>query len=116
MSTRTKFKSEALDFLSEFKDKIRQNKREILTPINLYQFVFNYLRYSEHINAWNTVTSQRSTFNKVKEYFGDIPLTDLNTNAITEYLHYRLRKVSVYVARRDMAYLSGGFRYAVAHN
>ncbi len=116
ISTHSKLKSEAYQFLTEFKEKIKQKQRLVLTPITFNQFVFNYLKYSEHINSWNTILSQKSTFNAAKEFFGNIQLTDLTSNKVTEYLHFRLRNGSVYVARRDMAYLSGSFRYAIAQN
>jgi len=54
----------------------------------------------------------KATFNILLRHFGDIPLSELTTAKIEDYLHTRLKK-SIFVARHDLANLSCALNKAV---
>ena len=58
ISTHSRLKSEAYDFLTDFKDKLKQRQKEILTPINFYLFVFelSVLQWAYQFLEYNTFT------------------------------------------------------------
>ena len=53
VSTHTKLKSEAYKFLTNFEQEIKSRKENKLSPIELRQFSFEFLVYSESIHSWN---------------------------------------------------------------
>lgn len=116
ISTRTKLKSEALKFLSNFSKELENRKQLKTTPIGLKSFLFEYLKHSEVIHSINTTKSIKSTVNALQNYFGDIPLSTVNKQKINEYISVRIKKASVYVGKSEKAYLSGIFKYAISKN
>jgi integrase len=114
ISTKTKIKSEALKFLSNFKEEINSRQSSKVIPIDLKSFLFEYLKHSEVIHSLNTTKSIRSTTNALSAYFGNIQLYDLTKQKISEYISHRIKQASVYVGKRETAYLSGIFNYAIS--
>lgn len=110
ISTRTKIKSEALKFLSNFNKESRKRKNS--NSILLDEFVRKFLMYSETIHSPKTTRDYRNTFNQLKKYFGNPQLQDITTQQLNEFLMFR-SKVSVYVRAKDLRYLKSSFNYAV---
>jgi hypothetical protein len=61
ISTRKKYKAEALKFFSNFKAEMERKENEI--PIPLDGFIFAFLKYSESIHSENTTKTFKTTFN-----------------------------------------------------
>ncbi len=113
ISTRTKLKSEALSFLTSFRQKLKERESLRTIPITLKDFSFEYLKYSESIHSINTTKSIKSFFHNLISYFGNCQLTDLSKDKLSDYSQDRLKQVSSYVVKREFAYLSVVCNFAV---
>lgn len=113
ISCKTKLKSEANTFLSEFSTKLKLRNQQKVIPITLRAFLWEYLKYSENIHSPNTTLSIISTVNKLNEYFKDKNINDITLNEFTDYIYYRLKTSSMYVANREIAYLSAMFNWGI---
>ena len=114
LSARTKIKGEALKFLSNFKDELKTRQSLKTIPINLKFFLFEYLKHSEVIHSENTTKSIKSTVNALIKYFGNIEVTSLNKEKISNYITYRIKQNSVYVGKRETAYLSAICKFGIS--
>ncbi|MCH7974894.1 MAG: site-specific integrase [Bacteroidetes bacterium] len=112
-STKEKLKPKATKFLFEFQKKIELERSQLVTPIRLKQYAFNYLRYSEPYFTDSTMKVYKTTFKYVLNHFGNVLLTELTTQAIEEYLHKRVRDTSIFAARKDLSNLSATLNKAV---
>ena len=116
VSTKTKYKSEALKFLSDFSKNLEEDKKRGFTAITIKDFRFEYLKHSESYHTWKTTINLKTTFNSLLKYFGNIPLTDLTKIKIEEYIRYKLRTVSIYCARKDLINIKASLNWGVQNN
>jgi integrase len=112
-STKTKLKKVALKKLGAFQKQLELEKTQEVIPIRLSRFAFDFLRSSEPYYTDNTMGVYKSTFRTVKNHFGDPMLIELTTQSIENFLFKRVREVSIYAARKDLANLSCCFNRAV---
>lgn len=115
-STGTKYKSEALKYLSNFESKLKEKQRLEFNLITLSKFRFEFLVYSESIHSWNHTKSIRTTFNELIKEIGNILLSELSKSTLQGYIEIRLRKVSPYAVKRDIANLSSAFNWGISKN
>jgi integrase len=113
ISTKTKLKSEALKFLTNFENEQKQRAQEKVTAISLKKLLFEYLKYSETIHSRNTTLSIKSTVNSLNGYFGETNFASIDRNKISQYLHFRMKASTPYVSKREKAYLSGIYNWAI---
>lgn len=113
ISTKAKLKSEAHKFLLDFSKKLKEQQTSKTIPIRLKEFLFEYLKYSESIHSYNTTLSIKSTTRAMFNYFGDIYVSALTNESISGYIRQRVSKASVYVGKREIAYLSGMLKWAI---
>jgi len=113
VTTKTKYKSEALKFLSTFEVELKENRTKII-PFN--DFVFQFLKYAEIIYSVNHWKSLRSTFNEATLYFGNVSISELTVPKLQEYFNYRLIKLSTYTVKRDIANFGSAFKWGIAQN
>ena len=116
ISTHTKHKSEAYKFLSNFEQEFKLRLQNKLSPIDLKKFTFEFLKYSETIHSSNHSKSIKTTFNEFIKFTGNISVSDINKKLIINFIELRLRKVSNYTVRRDLADLSSVFNWGVSKN
>ncbi|HET55572.1 MAG TPA: site-specific integrase [Ignavibacteria bacterium] len=116
ISTKTKLKSEAAKFLSEFKDHLQQRKDSKTIPVSIQHFITKFLIYSSHIHSENHTKSLRTTLIKLLEYSGDINLNELQKQKVISFIEWRLSKVSNRAVKRDIANLSSAFNWAIEKN
>ena len=116
ISTKRKKKNEAIKFLADFKNQLDNRKANKVIPISLEKFFFEYLKYSEGIHTTKSTQTIRSAVNSFLQYFGSIQLYDLNKKSISEYLQQRTLKVLPYVVKREIAFLSGMFNWAITRD
>ncbi|MCU7495027.1 MAG: site-specific integrase [Ignavibacteria bacterium] len=57
--------------------------------------------------------SIKSTVNSLNDYFCEIPFTSITYDALSTYIRQRVLKSSVYVGKRETAYLSGIYKWAI---
>jgi integrase len=113
ISTGTHLKSEANKFLSNLQRKIEEEKKQVVKPIRIKEFGFYYLRQREVHFAEKTIKVNKTTFKYLENYLGNIQLSDITRNNLEEYFNFRIKKTSIYTARRDMINVSASFNYAV---
>ena len=113
ISCKTKLKSEALKFLSNFQSEIKSRIASKVIPIDIKTFQFEYLKYSESIHSENTTKVFKVTFNFLLEYFGNVNLTEVTPQKLDGYFQKRIIDSSIYPARKDLINLSSAFNWAV---
>ena len=113
VSTKSKFKREALEFLSDFKRKNTEREKNKVIPILIKDFQFNFLKYSESIHSENTTKTFKVTFNFLSEHFGNGYLTEITSQKLDGYFQDRINDSSIYPARKDLINLSSAFNWAV---
>lgn len=116
ISTRTKYKSEAYKFLSNFEQEFKLRQQNKLSPIDLKKITFEFLKYSESIHSINHTKSIKTTFNEFYKFTGNISVSDINKKLIVNFIELRLRNVSNYTVRRDIADLSSVFNWGISKN
>lgn len=116
VSTKCKMKSDALKFLSNFSKELKHREKNSTVPINLSDFFFEYLKYSESIHSKNTILSIKSCVNSILLYFSDVPVTDLTELKLMDYFRHRSKKVSAYVVRREQVYFQSICKWAIKRN
>ena len=115
ISTKTKLKNEALKFLTNFENEQKLRAQEKVISISLKNLLFEYLKYSETIHSKNTTLSIKSTVNSLNNYFGEIDFHSIDKNKLSVYLQSRFRNQSPYVSKREKAYLSGIYNWAISN-
>lgn len=115
VSTRTKVKSEAREFLISFQSTFSERKKEKLEPLTLKQFRWKFLKHSESYHSWKTTLDYKSTFNEMEKYFGNILLTEFTHRSIEEFIQMKIRKRSLHTGRRHLINIKAMFNKAVAY-
>lgn len=113
ISAKTKFKVEANHFLIQFRKQYFEELANPIIPISLEKFRWNFLKYSESVHTVKTNKAFKVTFKFLLNYFGDIQLNSITTKEIQEYLLERIKRSSIYAARRDHINISSMFTKAV---
>lgn len=116
ITTKTKLKSEATKFLSEFKVYLQHRKESKTVSISIQHFITKFLIYSSHIHSENHTKSLRTTLIKLLEYSGNCNLNELNKQKVISFVEWRLSKVSNRAVKRDIANLSSAFNWAIEKN
>jgi integrase len=116
VATRTKFKSEALKFLSRFEKNLAQQVKLDFTKITLKDFAFQYLKHSESIHSPKTTRDYNQTFIFVQRYFGSLTIDTLTTKLMNNYIQHRIETSSIYQGRKDLINLKSAFNFAKKNN
>lgn len=74
----------------------------------------DFLKYSETVHSWNHTLSLRTTLKQFYLFCGEKLLSLLNKADIVNFVEKRLKNVSSYAVKRDIANLSSAFSYAVS--
>ncbi len=110
VSTRVKYKSEALSVLNEFRNKKLNTPPKQLT---LRQYRFEFLKASESYHSWKTTLDYRSTFNELEKEVGNIMISQFTQNQIEAFIQRKTREESVYTGRRHLINIKALFNKAV---
>lgn len=114
ISTKSKLKSEANIFLSEFNNELRERRKSKIIPIKLQDYIFQFLKYSESIHSINTTKTYQSTFKYFLDFFGNVELASISTKDLMNYFENRIRLSSIYRARIDRINLGYAFNKAIS--
>lgn len=115
LSTKTKNKSKAMMFLSNFKEELEKRQRQKVIPITFKNFINAFRSYSIANHTYKTAKDYKSVFNRFLEFTGDISLTNITEKMITEYLKGRSNK-SLHTSSKDLRYLKCAFGWAATQN
>ena len=114
ISTKTSIKSEALRFLTSFKNKVKEKQSLPAPIIQLSQFKYEFLKHSKAIHTEKTTKTFITTFKFFEEQMGNVPLSSILEKNIKQYIDYRITNASVYQARKDLINLSSCFNWAIS--
>jgi integrase len=114
ITTKTKLKSEAVKFLTNFKDEIKKKKEQKVIPINLTEFTEKYLEHSKAIHTIQTRNTFVTTFRFLNKYLSNALLENIKEKDIKAYIDNRITSASVYQARKDLINLSSCFNWAIS--
>ena len=112
ISTKANLKSDANKFLMNFKDELERRQSQKVIPINLKEFANQFRLHSALIHSYHTGKDYQSVFNMMLEKLGNIPLTNLTENVISDYLKQR-SQISLYTSSKDLRYLKSALGWAV---
>ncbi|MDQ7815389.1 MAG: tyrosine-type recombinase/integrase [Melioribacteraceae bacterium] len=111
ISTGTKFKTEALKFLSDFQEEIKKRNLSKVIPKTILEFRYEYASYSESVHRPKTTKRINSILKEFAEYFNNPQLSEIDMKQINSYLQHKA-KVSSYTAQQHLAYLRSAFKKA----
>ena len=114
ISTKTKLKSEANLFLSEFNKELKERKKCKIIPINLKDYIFRFLKYSESIHSINTTKIYQLTLNYFLDFFGNVEISLISSQDLINYFEHRIKISSIYRARIDRINLGSAFNKALS--
>lgn len=115
LSTKSRSKSKALKFLSNFKEELEKRQRQKVIPITFKNFINAFRSYSNANHTFKTAKDYKSVFNRFLEFTGEITLTNITETMITEYLKGRSKK-SLHTSSKDLRYLKCAFGWAITQN
>lgn len=113
VSTKTKYKSEAVKFLSNFKEEIQKRNDPKSSNILLDQFVQEFIQYSKTIHTPKTVKAYQQSLSFLQKYFDEIHLNEITNAKLLKYFENRIGISSIYQARKDLICFSSSFNYAI---
>jgi site-specific recombinase XerD len=113
ISTKTKYKSEAVKFLSNFKEEINKRNDPKSSSISLKEFIQEFLQYSHTIHTSKTVKAYGQSLSYLQKYFGDAQLKEITNGKLIKYFENRITISSIYQARKDLICFSSSFNYAI---
>jgi len=113
ISTKSKVKSEANQFFSNFHSELKERRKYKVIPITLRDFRFQFLKYSESIHTCKTTKAFTCSFNAIENYLGNIPLIEITTQKLMIFFQERIINTSIYAARKDYINLSSSFTKAI---
>ena len=114
ISTKERIKSEALKFLSNFQREVKARKESKAFPIPMRQFFNEFLKYSESVHSPKHTESLKATFSKFIHHTGNPLLSELKKENFIQYKETRLKEVSEYTVKRDIANLSSLFNWGIS--
>jgi integrase len=113
ISTKAKHKKDAYQFLSNFKEIIKEENKKITHPIDLMSFRFKFLKHSEAVHTPKTTKTFVTTFKYLLAFIGNAQLLEITDKKIRAFVDYRIKNPSLYQARKDLINISSCFNWAV---
>ena len=112
VSTRCKFKTDALKFLQTFKTEEHQ-KRIPKQVVLLQSFIGDYLVYAEGSYAKKSVALCRMSLNNLLAFLGNSPLASITPQCFDNYKVERLKHVSPVSVNVELRTIRSAFNTAV---
>lgn len=114
ISTKTKIKTEAFQFLSQFEKELEARKIQKLASITLSDYINLFLSYSRTIHTPKTQKGYSLTLSYIQNYLGEITLTEITQSKMSDYFEQRTKDSSIYQARKDLICFNSLFNKAIA--
>ena len=86
ISTKTKVKSEALNFITQLKEKVKDSKR--VKVLSLIEFIEEYQNFIEVGLSKKYLQSVKLSFKMLNNYTGDIYLNDLTMRKLEAFINH----------------------------
>lgn len=112
-STKTKIKSEAIKFLTEFRTELEKRKVQRLADILFSNYSNNFLTFSQLHHTEKTYKAYKGSIKKFNSFIGDLYLKEITHKKVNEYFENRIKTSSIFQARKDLICLKGLFNKAV---
>ena len=112
ISTHSNYKSDAIKFLTRFKDELKKREQNNIISVQLEAFINSFLIYSSNVHTYHTSKDYKSELNTLIKHFGNIHLNELTPKLLSDYLRER-GKISVYTNSKSLRYLKSIFTWAV---
>lgn len=106
ITTGTKSKKEALQFLQKF--QIEKNRKPEFYLKDIKQ---KFLVHSESIHSPKTNRDYKLTLDKFLHFTGNKIVSDITVNQVNEYLQHRIKESSTYQGRKDYINLKSFFNW-----
>ena len=116
LSTRTKLKSEAVKFLSNFERELEHKRNEKLKPVSLKEYCELFTYYSRNIHTPKTHRGYKQALKNLIKHFGDVMLKDVIHSELIAYFEKRVNESSIYQAKNDLICFSSFFNRAIAED
>jgi len=110
-STKSKRKSEALKFVSGFKEKQKQQKT-VKRHVTLSRFIDEYMQYSKTTHRPKTTADMKYILNEFKKIIGDKNLKQITVRDVEQFIALK-RNVSDVTAQKNYVKLASAFSTAV---
>lgn len=111
VSTNTKFKKEAYEFLTRFSKEYHSKYVSGIENINLETFTKEYYKFSTSIHRPKTTKEIKSILKEFSIFLNNPLLSKISGKGIRKYLVHK-SKTSNYTAQKHLAYLRSAFNYA----
>ncbi len=111
VSTKCKYKSDALAFLQDFKQKEQEHKIRLQRK-SLSQFTEDFLTYSKSVHTPKTQKSIKTAFREFIRIVGDIRLDKVGIREIEGFLAQKKVEASDWTARKYCIALASAFETA----
>lgn len=115
-STGSKLKAQATKYLSNFGKQLDEGRINKTIAISVKDFLFQFLCYSESVHSPKHTHSLRATFKAFTTYLPNTQLDEINQQTIQGFVDARLKRVSSYSVKRDIADLSSAFSWGISKN
>jgi len=113
ISTKTNSYTEATKFLLKFQEKNDSVVASRFVNTTLREFAIDFINYSQIVHSNSTTRDFETTFRYFLKFFGFTKiLKELSNQNIQEYIHDRIKRSSIYQARKDLINLKSAFRRA----
>lgn len=113
ISTKTKYKADAIKFLTDFKEEIKKRNGQKIISLSLAEFIKEFISYSQTIHTVKTVKAYNQSLSFLEKYFGDVLISNIINSQMIKYFETRIKESSIYQARKDLICFSSCFNYAV---
>ena len=112
ISTGSKTKTEAYQFLRAFDAKNRINKNSSPSYL-ISEFKDEFLTYSLSVHTKNTQRCVKTSFEQLIRVVGDIQVRDITVRHIERFVAEKIRNTSAWTARKHFAHLTSAFERAI---
>jgi len=77
VSTKATHKKDAYQFLTNFKEVIKEESNQTTHPVDLKKFRFEFLKHSEAVHTPKTTKTFVTTFKYLQAFLGNVELTPI---------------------------------------
>ncbi len=112
ISTRAKKKSDAMKFLTRFREEIKKRESTGIISIRLSEFINKFRSHSAYAHSYSTSKDYISELNQFAKFTSNIHINEITQKNVNEYLRER-GKISVYTSSKALRYLKSIFNWAI---
>jgi integrase len=111
VSTRSKYKSDALKFLQSFR-LLEHERKTNLKRVRLSEFRNTYIEYSKSVHTRKSTANCQTALKEFERVIGDHPIHVIGVREIELFLATKKREASVWTARKYYIAIASAFETA----